>query len=70
METNLYEQALKILKARENEYGEKAHNTENYISKMCFLSEASAYNSAWWILYYTIHGDQECLDQFDYFKGE
>ena len=44
-----------------------AEATDNYTSKMSDLSMASAYSSAWWILYYAMHEDWDSLDQFDYY---
>lgn len=67
---NIYTKALDILKKRELYYGEQAHKTTNHVVTQMALSEASAYNSAWWILYYAIHENWECLDQFDYFETE
>lgn len=67
---NAYTKALDILKKRENHWGMMAHATESYTDKQCNLSMASAYNSAWWILYYAMHEDWDCLDQFDYYDDE
>lgn len=68
---NAYTKALQMLKDREEYYSEQAEKLESHTAKQCALSEANAYHSAWWILYYAIHEDWECLDQFDYFrKGE
>ena len=66
MTYNIYTRALEILKKRENYCGEQANKAESHVVKQCNLSEASAYSSAWWILYYAIHENWECLDQFDY----
>lgn len=68
---NIYTRALDMLKEREEYHGAQAHK-ENISHNMTMqhLSEASAYNSAWWILYYAIHEDWEALDQFDYFRKE
>ena len=62
---NACTKALDMLKKRENHWGMMAHDTENYTDKMSKLSMASAYNSAWWILYYALHEDWDSLDQFD-----
>ena len=62
---NAYTKALDILKKRENHWGMMADATESYTDKMSNLSMASAYSSAWWILYYAMHEDWDCLDQFD-----
>ena len=67
---NAYTKALNMLKKRENYWGKMAHATENYTNKQCNLSMASAYNSAWWILYYAMHEDWDSLDQFDYYDDE
>lgn len=67
---NAYTKALDMLKARENYWGEQAHKATSHVVQQCNLSEASAYNSAWWILYYAIHEDWEALDQFDYYERE
>ena len=67
-EYNAYTKALDILKKRENHWGMMAGATDNYTTKMSNLSMASAYNSAWWILYYAMHEDWESLDQFDYYE--
>ena len=67
---NAYTKALDILKARENYHGEHAHEVGSYTVMQSELSMASAYNSAWWILYYAIHEDWDSLDQFDYYESE
>ena len=67
MTYNIYTKALEMLKQREVYHGNRAHNAKSYTVTQCELSEASAYNSTWWILYYAIHEDWEALDQFDYF---
>lgn len=67
---NAYTKALQMLKDREEYYGNKAHESDSYVVKQCALSEASAYNSAWWILHYAMHEDWDCLDQYDYFRKE
>ena len=67
---NAYTKALDILKNRENYHGNHAHEVDSYVVKQSELSMASAYNSAWWILYYAIHDDWESLDQFDYYESE
>ena len=55
----IYNKALDILKSREDYYGNEAH-----------MDRASAYNSAWWILYYAMHEDWDALDQYDYYSTE
>jgi hypothetical protein len=65
---NAYTKALDMLKKRENYYGEHADSAESYVVKQEMLSMAAAYHSAWWILYYAIHEDWECLDQYDYYE--
>ena len=68
---NIYTRALDMLKKREEYHGEQAHKKDiSHSVAMQHLSEASAYNSAWWILNYAIHEDWEALDQFDYFKKD
>ena len=67
---NIYTKALEMLKQREVYHGKRADGIENHTVKQCELSEANAYNSAWWILYYAIHEDWEALNQFDYFGEE
>lgn len=71
MTYNIYTRALRMLKDREEYHGEQAsYDDKSHTVRMCELSEASAYNSAWWILYYAIHEDWEALDQFDYYNKE
>jgi len=67
---NAYTKALKMLKDRENYYGKTAETAKSYVVQQEMLSMASAYHSAWWILYYAIHDDWECLDQFDYYSED
>lgn len=65
----LVEKALEILKKRENYYGDKAHEDgASYVVQCGNLERACAYNSAWWIVYYALHGDEEALNQFDYLE--
>lgn len=66
MTYDIYTRALDILKNRENAWGNKAHETDNLTKKQEYLSMASAYCSAWWILWYANHENWDCLDQFDY----
>ena len=68
---NIYTYALRLFKAREEYYTKQAEQATSHTVKQAALSEASAYHSAWWILYYAIHENWECLEQYDYFaKGE
>ena len=67
---NIYTKALQMLKDREEYHGNKAEEFDSYVAKQCALSTAGAYNSAWWILYYAIHENWECLDQFDTYGKE
>ena len=67
---NIYTKALEMLKQREVYHGKRADHIESYTIRQCELSEASAYNSAWWILYYAIHEDWDGLNQYDYFGEE
>ena len=71
MTYNIFTKAQEILKNREKYFSEEAHSTQSHIVKQCALSEAGAYNSAWWILQYAIEENWEALEQFDYYsKGE
>lgn len=67
-EYNAYTKALDILKKRENHWNMMADTTDNDTAKMSDLSMASAYSSAWWILYYAMHENWEALDQFDCYE--
>lgn len=67
-EYNAYTKALDILKKRENYWGMMADATEDYTDRISNLSMASAYSSAWWVLYYAIHENWEALDQFDCYE--
>lgn len=70
MTYTIYNKALDILKSREDYYGNEAHVEGTSYSKMCScLDRASAYNSAWWILYYAMHEDWDALDQYDYYSN-
>lgn len=66
MERNIYDYALELLNKRENYHSAEAHKSESHTVAQCHLSEASAYNSAWWILYHAKNGNWESLQQFDY----
>lgn len=66
-EYNAYTKALDILKKRENYHGKHAHEVDSYTVTQSELSMASAYNSAWWILWYAMHDDWDALDQYDYY---
>ena len=71
MTYNIYTKALRMLKDREEYHGQQAHRDGiSHVVTQCELSEASAYNSAYWILYYAIHEDWEALDQYDYFHTD
>ena len=64
---NAYTKALNILKNRTQYWDNQAsYDDKTEDEKAVCLARSSAYNSAWWILYYAIHEDWECLDQFDY----
>ena len=67
---NAYTKALNILKSRENHYGMMIDDTKSYTDNQCNLSMASAYHSAWWILYCAMHEDWDRLDQLDYYNNE
>lgn len=67
---NIYTYVLKIFKSRENYYTKKAEKAQSHTVKQMALSEASAYNTAWWILYYAIHEQWDCIEQYDYLKKE
>ena len=69
MTYNIYNYAAEILKKREEYYDEESHKAISHTTKQCALSEASAYNSAWWILQYAMQENWEALEQFDYFKN-
>ena len=69
MTYNIYTYAAEILKKREEYHAEEAHNANAHVVTQCHLSEASAYNSAWWILHYAMQENWEALEQFDYFKN-
>ena len=66
MTYDIYTKALDMLKKRELYHGAEAEKATSYAVKCAHLDKAGAYNSAWWILYYAIHENWECLDQFDY----
>ena len=60
-----------MLKDREEYHGQQAHREGiSHTVATNHISEASAYNSAWWILYYAIHEDWESLEQYDYYNKE
>lgn len=61
-----YDYAMQIFRKREEHYAKEAHDSKSHTVTQCNLSEASAYNSAWWILYYAKSGNWEALEQFDY----
>ena len=63
---NILDYALKILKERATHYTECADKATSHTVKQMALSEASAYDSAWWVLHYAIHEQWDCLKQFDY----
>lgn len=66
---NAYTKALNILKNRTQYWDNQAsYDDKTEDEKAVCLARSSAYNSAWWILYYAIHEDWECLDQFDYYE--
>ena len=68
---NAYTKALNILENRFQYWNEQAsYDDKTRDEKIICLARSSAYNSAWWILYYAIHEDWDCLDQFDYFNKE
>ena len=69
-EYNAYTKALDMIKAREKYYGKHAHDNKSHVVTQEMLSMASAYHSAWWILYYAMHENWEALDQFDYYENE
>lgn len=69
MTYNIYTYAAEILKKRKEHYDEESRNAISHTVKQCALSEASAYDSAWWILYYAMHENWDALEQFDYFKN-
>ena len=66
MTYDIYSKAMEILENRSYAWGETAHNTKDYAKKMCALSYASAYDTAWWILWYAKHEKWDELEQFDY----
>lgn len=70
MTYDIYSYALEILKKRENYHGKMAHQTDSHTVEQMHLSEAAAYNSAWWILFYATHENWEALEQYDYYKAE
>lgn len=64
----LIKKAMEILKSREDYYGEQAsYDDKSYEVRADALARAAAYNSAWWIVYYALHGDEDALNQFDYY---
>ena len=69
MTYNIYTYAAEILKKREEYYSEESNKAVSHTVKQCALSEASVYNSAWWILHYAMQENWEALEQFDYFKN-
>lgn len=66
---NIYDYAMDLFRKREEYHVEEAHSSKSHTITQCHLSEASAYNSAWWMLYYAKSGNWEALEQFDYFKN-
>ena len=70
MTYDIYTKALDILKQRELHHGAEAHKATSHVVKQCELSSASAYSSAWWILYYAIHENWEAIEQFDYYRKD
>ena len=64
----ILKKALEILKDRELYHGAEAHKATSHVVKQFELSTASAYYSAYWILYYAATENWECLKQFDYYK--
>lgn len=70
MTYNIFTKALDILDNLERESGFKAHNATSHTVKQSALSEAAAYNKAWWILHYAIHEDWDMLDKYDIRKDE
>ena len=66
---SIYDYAMDLFRKREEYHTEEAHNTNSHVVTQCHLSEASAYNSAWWILHYAMQENWEALEQFDYFKN-
>ena len=69
-EFDIYDYAMKIFRSRENYHAKEAHNSKSHTVTQCNLSEAGAYNTAWWILYYAKLGNWEALEQFDYLGEE
>ena len=67
---NIYTYTLRLFKERKEYFTKKAEKAISHTVKQCALSEASAYNSAYWMLYYAIHENWACVEQFDYFKGD
>lgn len=66
---NAYTKALSILKNRIQYWDDQAsYDDKTDDEKAICLACSGAYNSAWWILYYAIHENWECLDQFDYYE--
>ena len=70
MTYNIFTKAQQMLKDRENYHSEYAHDAQSHVVKQCALSEAAAYNSAWWILQYALEENWEALDQMDYYRKE
>ena len=64
---DIYDYAMRLFRSREEHFNNEAHNNKSHTVTQCALSEASAYNSAWWILYYAKRGNWEALEQFDYY---
>lgn len=63
---DIFTYALKILKQRADYYCKYAKETNCESDRVAALTESGAYSSAWWILWYAIHEQWDCLEQFDY----
>ena len=65
MAENIFDYALKILKQRADYYEKHAKEVNFESERLAALAESSAYSSAWWILWYAISEQWDCLRQFD-----
>lgn len=57
-----------MLLDRVNYYDKKAKEASSYTVKTDAISCATAYRSAYDILWYAINNNEECLKEFDYYN--
>jgi hypothetical protein len=56
-----------MLLDRVNYYDKQAKEAKSHSVKVSAISSASAYKSAYDILWYAINNNEECLKEFDYY---